>query len=424
MRPDVAYLLLIVATLALLGAVCATAWRRRRAPGGRRFVAFVAAAWLWVLLVAAMALADPPTARVLLAVKYLVIGTTFTTSFLFIAERTGHLARLGPARLAALFAIPLLGHLASLSDHGGMVGGIVFARQYGLTYIAEITFGPVYWVFTLYGYSLAFAALAFLALARRSAHALAREQAPPLFVGVLAPLVANVALLTGLAPRAFDPMPVGLAVSAACLWWGTHRRRMLDLIPVARSVLVDALDDGVAIVDDTGRVLDINPRFAAVLGIAPAAAIGLPLAERAPAGTPLGDALRGALDAAAPRAISHGAQVFDVRAIAVDAARGPASARIVVLHDVTERQRWQDEQQRLIGELQEALAQVRTLSGLLPICASCKRIRDDDGAWQTVERYIQTHTDAEFSHGVCPTCMDTLYPELDLAPATPPRTPR
>jgi len=63
-------------------------------------------------------------------------------------------------------------------------------------------------------------------------------------------------------------------------------------------------------------------------------------------------------------------------------------------------------------ELGRALRQVKSLSGLLPICASCKNIRDDKGYWQAVESYITTHSEAEFSHGLCPICIRKLYPEM------------
>ncbi len=64
------------------------------------------------------------------------------------------------------------------------------------------------------------------------------------------------------------------------------------------------------------------------------------------------------------------------------------------------------------AELEEALANVKTLSGLLPICANCKKIRDDDGYWQNVEIYLRDHSDASLSHGICPDCMVTLYPDI------------
>jgi YesN/AraC family two-component response regulator len=68
------------------------------------------------------------------------------------------------------------------------------------------------------------------------------------------------------------------------------------------------------------------------------------------------------------------------------------------------------EQKRLIKELQQALASIKTLSGLIPICASCKKIRDDQGYWNQLEAYISEHSSAEFSHGICPDCAVKMYP--------------
>ncbi len=76
-----------------------------------------------------------------------------------------------------------------------------------------------------------------------------------------------------------------------------------------------------------------------------------------------------------------------------------------------ERKRTQEERERLIFELREALAKVKQLSGLLPMCASCKKIRDDKGYWNQLETYISDHSEADFSHGICPECVKKLYPE-------------
>jgi CheY-like chemotaxis protein len=72
------------------------------------------------------------------------------------------------------------------------------------------------------------------------------------------------------------------------------------------------------------------------------------------------------------------------------------------------------EREELIAKLEDALLQVRKLSGLLPICASCKKIRDKEGGWQQIEDYISTHSEADFSHSICPECARKLYPELNL----------
>nr|WP_319775857.1 GAF domain-containing protein [uncultured Sphaerochaeta sp.] len=71
-----------------------------------------------------------------------------------------------------------------------------------------------------------------------------------------------------------------------------------------------------------------------------------------------------------------------------------------------------EERDCLINELQHALSQIKTLQGLIPICAKCKKIRDDKGFWQQVENYIQERSSAQFSHGICPECAQELYPDL------------
>jgi hypothetical protein len=70
------------------------------------------------------------------------------------------------------------------------------------------------------------------------------------------------------------------------------------------------------------------------------------------------------------------------------------------------------EKERLINDLQQALGEVKTLSGFIPICASCKKIRGDQGFWEQIEQYIMARSEAQFSHGICPDCAERLYPEL------------
>jgi len=74
----------------------------------------------------------------------------------------------------------------------------------------------------------------------------------------------------------------------------------------------------------------------------------------------------------------------------------------------------QDALNSKVEELHQALAQIKTLRGIIPICANCKKIRDDKGYWNQVEAYFHDHTEAEFSHGICPECLKLLYP--DYAP--------
>ena len=79
---------------------------------------------------------------------------------------------------------------------------------------------------------------------------------------------------------------------------------------------------------------------------------------------------------------------------------------------IAEREKAEKNLSEMVGELQEALAKVKALSGLLPICSSCKKIRDDKGYWTQVEVYIRNHSEADFSHSICPDCAAKLYPDF------------
>lgn len=77
-----------------------------------------------------------------------------------------------------------------------------------------------------------------------------------------------------------------------------------------------------------------------------------------------------------------------------------------VARDITDRKRADEEREELVRRLQDALTEVRMLRGILPICSYCKKIRDDEGHWSSVESYISRHTDTRFSHDICPTCCE------------------
>jgi len=89
-------------------------------------------------------------------------------------------------------------------------------------------------------------------------------------------------------------------------------------------------------------------------------------------------------------------------------------SKMTIFRDITQSKLLEVEREKLIKELKNALDQVKQLSGLLPICASCKRIKDDKGDWHQIESYIRDHSEAEFTHGICQECVKKLYPGLDL----------
>ncbi len=93
---------------------------------------------------------------------------------------------------------------------------------------------------------------------------------------------------------------------------------------------------------------------------------------------------------------------------------GKLSGYIATISDITEHKNAEKEKDRLITELQQALKEIKTLRGILPICSFCKKIRDDKGYWNQIESYIHKHSDADFSHSICPDCVKKYYPDIEL----------
>lgn len=236
-----------------------------------------------------------------------------------------------------------------------------------------------------------------------------------------ASLVARRAAADATASKARTTVIAGMAASMVLLGLAFHlvRREALrrSRAEIDLDRFFDVSLDPLCFAGFDGRLTRMNPAWERLLGYSPSELRALPFGEFIHP-----DDRRAAQAAAARLARGRGVIALENRVRARDgsyrwlswtATSSPARGLVyAVAHDVTDRKRRQEERERLIGGLRAALANVRTLSGLLPMCAYCKRIRDDQNYWQRVERYLGTHTDAEFSHGICPTCLERVEQEF------------
>lgn len=104
--------------------------------------------------------------------------------------------------------------------------------------------------------------------------------------------------------------------------------------------------------------------------------------------------------------------IVEVSASNVTSVSGKIVGRMASFIDITKRKAVEADREQLIKKLQDALDKIKTLRGIIPICASCKKIRDDKGYWNQLENYIKEHSEADFSHGICPDCAKKLYPKF------------
>lgn len=193
-----------------------------------------------------------------------------------------------------------------------------------------------------------------------------------------------------------------------------------DRIEVMQTVL-DASTDPIFSILEDGTYRYVNEAFARPFGKAPEEVIGRRIWD-----------LFDPAEAEKRMAVVHQAFatretiVFEVRVPTREGDRhyitsvrpipgpdGAIASVVCISKEITDRKRIELERERLIEELREALARVHTLTGLLPICAHCNKIRDDHGTWIRIESYVSAHSEAKFSHGVCPDCLHREYPEMD-----------
>ncbi len=189
--------------------------------------------------------------------------------------------------------------------------------------------------------------------------------------------------------------------------------------------ITSSLGEGVMVVDEQGRLAFMNPEAERLLGWSAQELAGTMLHGRIHHHSAEGDPLPAA-ECPSLRVLKTGERVgvdedvflrkdgspLPVAYISAPIIEsGKVVAAVIAFHDITRRKQIEAERERLILDHMDALSKIKTLSGMLPICSSCKRIRDDEGYWTQIETYVNEHSEAEFSHGLCPECAQKMYPQ-------------
>jgi len=194
--------------------------------------------------------------------------------------------------------------------------------------------------------------------------------------------------------------------------------QLLNNEVVQRRILVDQSRDGIVILDQEGKVYEANRRFAAMLGYTVEEVQQLCVWDWdfQWSKARLLEMLRKVDETGDHFETVHKCKdgtLFEVEISTNGAVYQNRKLVFCVCRDITERKRSEDERKQLIQELQTALAEVKTLRGIIPICTQCKKIRDDDGYWQRVEQYIEARSEVLFTHGICEECAKKLYPRFE-----------
>lgn len=240
---------------------------------------------------------------------------------------------------------------------------------------------------------------------------------------LLAYLTSNIGFVDFLPSWGIQVYPFGyvsIIIWTLLLFYSISHYRFITLTPsVAAEEIIEILQEGVMVLDEEGVVHVANPAICNLMGISEQEIIGTLPPEPMVGGLCFKGWQRNIQTMGTLREMEYGYQpeIGDSRTFSLStsfkrSAHGEALALVCIVRDVSEKVLADRERENLIEQLREALANVKQLKGMLPICASCKKIRDDKGYWQQIESYILKHTDAEFTHGLCPTCAEKAYEEL------------
>ena len=391
-------------------------WRRSRDPR-RTWAVFLMLAVAGWLVGYAFELASPSlSARIFWAkVTYLPIVMVPFTWLAFVLRYTGREKWLTGRNLALLAIEPLVTLvLVWTTELHGLLYSSMRLDPTGS--FLTVGFGPWFWVDMAYSYLLL--AASFVMLLRqflRSSHP-RRAQAGVLLIGASIPWAAEVLSLSGLNPVPYlDLTPFSFMFAGLAMVWGLTRFELFGVVSAARDVVMESMSDGLIVLDTHGQVVDMNPAAKRIIGHTKGGADELVPPQVLFARPDLIVDRQGATGTHSEIVLSDGEKqrYYDLRILPLHSRRGRILGQLIHLTDISEHREAEEERDNLIAQLQEALAQVRALQGLLPICASCKRIRNYAGRWRQMEEYVSSHSATEFTHGLCPDCRKRLYPDFD-----------
>jgi len=413
--------LIVAAAVAIVLAVLM--WRRGTTPGAREMATLWATCAVWCVTYLGEILAPSISAKIRwLDLEYVGIACA-PSAWMFFALRYSSDGRFPTRRQSWLLCVfPLITILLQWTNPlHGLLRREVVTIAVGSMRVLDKLYGPWMWVHLAYSYAVMLVGSVALVRALPGQLSLFRSQRALVLSACALPWVSSIVYM--MAPPAWtplDPTPLSMIVSGVLCAWALFRFGFLDLVPAARNAIIEELHSGLLVADARGRLVDLNPAAAELLGVHRSAALGRPLDDALHTHTERMNPDSVTVDGHEHLAVTGecGQVYLEVRRTPLREPSGRLGGEVVTVTDITDRHRAHREREALIASLQRALAEVRTLGGLLPICAHCKRIRDDEGYWTRLEEYITHHSGAEFTHGICPDCLRQMYP--DLADGDPP----
>ncbi len=334
--------------------------------------------------------------------EHIFVSLVPVTWLFFIFEFTGNHEWQKPKRFWP-FCIPSVVHLSLVftNDLHHWFWKAIRFELIDHILVIRTSYGIPFYIIWFFLYGNMFLGVVLVIREYIRSHSVYRHQIFWLFLGITIAVTLNLIYVLRIFPwLRKDFTPLGYALGSMAFAVGIFKHQFLNVIPFPRTRLFDFLAEGIVVIDKTNRIADMNKTAMRILGVsaykpgtsAYQYSLLVPIFEEA--ATMPGGTFRKDISAGAENHQSH----YEVTLNKLNDSRKKHQGSVIVIHDITERIRLFEE--------------IKTLRGIVPICAKCKKVRNDEGFWQQVEAYVSDHSYAEFSHGLCPSCMEELYPGL------------